>query len=175
MNTGGPAFPGTLLDWFAAQALVGFLVYPYGSLCAQSTSKLAYDYAEAMLAERSRREAVVKESLTTDHSPDAGKMIPDPFAEDALRQLASDVLPADIKDAASEERLTWCAEQVRAQVNTLEARNRELVERIKRLEQALVEIQAAMIRPASNHRLMQIAGPARQVINIVKLTKETKP
>lgn len=160
MNTGGPAFPHgplgdsiqyedgrishqwqgspgmDLLDWFAGQALVGFLVYPYGSLCAQGIEKAAYDYAEAMLAERSRREAVIKESSTTDHSPDTGKMIPDPFAEDALRQLASDVLPADIKDAANEERLTWCAEQVRAQVNTLEAQNRELLERIKRLEQA---------------------------------------
>lgn len=149
VNTGGPAFPVpvdgatdgrthdggmTLLDWFAGQALVG-LVSESGRYDAAGAALDAYDLATAMLAEKSRREALVQESSTTDHSPDAGKMIPDPFAEDALRQLASDVLPADIKDAASEERLTWCAEQVRAHVNTLEAQNRELVERIKRLEE----------------------------------------
>lgn len=150
MNTGGPAFPVadtyhpngqvqfgsygmTLLDWFAGQAL------KLGSAASRNPQAAAiwsYEIASAMLSEKARREAVVQESSTTDHSPDAGKMIPDPFAEDALRQLASDVLPADIKDAASEERLTWCAEQVRAQVNTLEAQNRELVERIKRLNEA---------------------------------------
>ena len=136
MNTGGPAFPGTLLDWFAGQALEWLLSNQYRKRDVEQYAADAYTWASAMLAEKARREAVVKESSTTDHSPDAGKMIPDPFAEDALRQLASDVLPADIKDAASEERLTWCAEQVRAQVNTLEAQNRELVERIKRLEEA---------------------------------------
>lgn len=64
---------------------------------------------------------------------------------------------------------------VRRERDQLEDRNRELVERIKRLEQALGEVEAAMIRPASNHRLMQIAGPARQVINIVKQAREAKP
>lgn len=103
---------------------------------ARIRAGMKYARAEAMLAEKARREGVVKGSSMTDHSPDVTKMIPDPFAEDALRRLASDVLPADIKDAASEERLTWCAEQVRAQVNTLEARNRELLERIKQLEEA---------------------------------------
>ena len=126
----------TLLDWFAAQALTGILADSESQGEPEDFSAAAYNIAESMLAEKARREAVVKESSTTDHSPDAGKMIPDPFAEDALRQLASDVLPADIKDAASEERLTWCAEQVRAQVNTLEAQNRELLERIKRLNEA---------------------------------------
>ena len=145
MNTGGPAFPGTLLDWFAGQALAVVIADPAGSGCAEGNAWEAYQIATAMLAEKARREAVVKESSTTDHSPDAGKMIPDPFAEDALRQLASDVLPADIKDAASEERLTWCAEQVRAQVNTLEARNRELVERIKQLEEAGDGLQKASL------------------------------
>lgn len=47
-----------------------------------------------MLAEKARREAVVKESSTTDHSPDANKMV------------------------------------------ELEAQNRELVGRIKQLEEA---------------------------------------
>ena len=53
--------------------------------------------------------------------------------------------------------------------------NRELKDRIKRLEEALSEIELAMKQPASNHRLMQIAGPARQVINIIKKAKEAKP
>jgi hypothetical protein len=52
---------------------------------------------------------------------------------------------------------------------------RELQERIKRLEEALTEIELAMKQPASNHRLMQISGPARQVINIIKKAKEDKP
>ena len=50
-----------------------------------------------------------------------------------------------------------------------------LEDRIKRLEEALSEIELAMKQPASNHRLMQIAGPARQVINIIKKAKEAKP
>ena len=52
--------------------------------------------------------------------------------------------------------------------------NRQLKERIKRLEEALTEIELAMKQPASNHRLMQISGPARQVINIIKKAKEAK-
>ena len=48
-------------------------------------------------------------------------------------------------------------------------------QRIKRLEEALTEIELAMKQPASNHRFMQIAGPARQVINIIKKAKEAKP
>ena len=48
-------------------------------------------------------------------------------------------------------------------------------DRIKRLEEALSEIELIMKQPASNHRLMQIAGPARQVINIIKKAKEAKP
>lgn len=93
MNTGGPAFPVpvsdatdgrthdggmTLLDWMAGQALVGFLVYPYGSMCDKGTSKAAYDYASAMLAEKARREATGKQDLQVqDHSGDANKMVPD--------------------------------------------------------------------------------------------------
>ena len=50
----------------------------------------------------------------------------------------------------------------------------DLKERIKRMEKALTEIELAMKQPASNHRLMQISGPARQVINIIKKAKEAK-
>lgn len=51
---------------------------------------------------------------------------------------------------------------------------RQYQDRIKRLEEALTEIELAMKQPASNHRLMQIAGPARQVINIINKAKEAK-
>ena len=51
----------------------------------------------------------------------------------------------------------------------------KLQDRIKRLEEALTEIELAMKQPASNHRLMQVSGPARQVINIIKKAKEVKP
>lgn len=98
-NTGGPAFPVpvdgatdgrthdagmTLLDWYAGQALAGLCSSWYDrhkddpltqrghgpTLISQS----AYTHAESMLAEKARREAVVQESSTTDHSPDAGNM-----------------------------------------------------------------------------------------------------
>lgn len=94
VNTGGSAFPVTLLDWFAGQALEGFLASPESRMPFDVVHKLAYDHAYDMLAEKARREAVVKESSTTDHSGDANKMV------------------------------------------ELEAQNRELVERIKRLEDA---------------------------------------
>jgi hypothetical protein len=61
------------------------------------------------------------------------------------------------------------------QQQLLDEENLRLQERIKRLEEALSEIELAMKQPASNHRLMQIAGPARQVINIIKKAKEAKP
>ena len=74
MNTGGPASEKTLLDWFAGQALAGLLACPVGSGRASENAASAYGLASAMLAEKARREAVVQESSTTDHSPDAGKM-----------------------------------------------------------------------------------------------------
>jgi hypothetical protein len=40
--------------------------------------------------------------------------------------------------------------------------------RIADLEKALEEIRAIMLRPAGNRRFMQIAGPARQALNIIK-------
>lgn len=94
MNTGGPAFPTTLLDWYAGQALAGILSDPRTSGEPEEFATAAYNFATAMLAEKARREAVVQESSTTDHSGEAGKMV------------------------------------------ELEKRNRELVERIKRLEEA---------------------------------------
>ena len=60
------------------------------------------------------------------------------------------------------------------QIRRLERQLNAANERIKRLEEALDKIGEVMKRPASNHRLMQIAGPARQVINIVKQAKEAK-
>jgi hypothetical protein len=60
-------------------------------------------------------------------------------------------------------------------VHMLEKQLKEAQDRIKRLEEALTEIESAMKQPASNRRLMQIAGPARQVLNIIKQSKETKP
>ena len=47
--------------------------------------------------------------------------------------------------------------------------------RIKRLEEALSKIELAMKQPASNPRFMQIAGPARQALNIINRAKEAKP
>ena len=99
MNTGGPAFPNvpfdpgysqwdqgmTLLDWYAGQALAGFFGFisetqatmkdaGLPGIKREQVSRECYEQAESMLAEKARREAVVQESSTTDHSPDAGKM-----------------------------------------------------------------------------------------------------
>lgn len=125
-NTGGPASEKTLRDEFAGRALSGLLASPnllsalIDEEVAENTPKpiaeKAYEMASAMLAEKARREAVVQESSTTANSGDT------------LRRLAADVLPADIRHAAGDEPLGWCAEQVRAHVNTLTERNRELVE-----------------------------------------------
>lgn len=58
---GGPAFPAeavlhnkgmTLRDWFAGQALVGKLAH--GEVGAAGVSRRAYEYADAMLAARSK-------------------------------------------------------------------------------------------------------------------------
>lgn len=102
MNTGGPAFPGTLLDWFAGQALSGVIADPAGSGCAEGNAWEAYQIATAMLAEKARRETVVKESSTTDHSGEVNKMV------------------------------------------ELEAQNRELVQKIRRLEESIGEAYAEM-------------------------------
>lgn len=92
---------------------------------ARIRAGMKYTRASAMLAEKARREA--------DHSGDANKMVPDPFAETTLRRLTADVLPTGIKDAANDQLPSWCAEQVRARVNALEASNRELVKFAERI------------------------------------------
>jgi len=101
MSTGGPALPVpdshhangqvqhgsdgmTLLDWFAGQALQGRAhrfdnPHERRDLLAQD----CYDIASSMLAEKARREAVVKASQTTDHSGDANKMVEDHFRDAA--------------------------------------------------------------------------------------------
>lgn len=72
---GGPAFPAatdnrsgmSLRDWFAGQALAGlaavFADYDYVKTAAENgmtvpefTAKRVYEYADAMLAERERKE-----------------------------------------------------------------------------------------------------------------------
>ena len=95
MNTGRSAFPVpdshhakgmTLLDWMAGQALVGLLACPAGSLCSEGNADAAYDYAEAMLAEKARREADHSggsNKMVPDHSPDARKMVEDHFRDAA--------------------------------------------------------------------------------------------
>jgi hypothetical protein len=77
MNTGGPAFPIftedgelhmglTIRDWFAGQAIVGFVarpelyhhfvspVYAEPNVCVSVVSQFAYRMADAMLAEREK-------------------------------------------------------------------------------------------------------------------------
>ena len=84
---------------------------------------------------------------------------------DSFQQLAADAI------AQLERELTIELERA----NNYRDKWQRNEQRIKLLEEALGKIEAAMKLPASNHRLMQIAGPARQVINIVKQAKEFKP
>lgn len=65
---GGPAFPVpasfftegmSLRDWFAAQAMAGMLAFPGAvndsrSKSATTCARAAYNYADAMMAERAR-------------------------------------------------------------------------------------------------------------------------
>ena len=57
MQAGGPAFPRgsdygmTLRDWFASQALIGMMAYNGTKGCGYM-AKVAYEYADAMLAAR---------------------------------------------------------------------------------------------------------------------------
>ena len=41
MNTGGPAFPGTLLDWFAGQETLSDLDHPDATISQELTHALA--------------------------------------------------------------------------------------------------------------------------------------
>lgn len=106
MNTGGAAFPGTLLDWYAGQALAGMLADSEVSGKISDIAASAYIFASAMLAEKARREAVVQESSTTDHSGDANKM--------ATARGKIEFIPNHSPDAGK--------------MAELEAANRELVE-----------------------------------------------
>ena len=45
----------TLRDWFAGQALAGMLAYPESSGTIEAFAKYAYQYADAMMAERGKR------------------------------------------------------------------------------------------------------------------------
>lgn len=67
MNNGGPAFPVTmdaierrgmtLLDYFAAKAMQGLMTQDgAGSYEAKDKARIAYNIAEAMLAEKAKRE-----------------------------------------------------------------------------------------------------------------------
>lgn len=47
-------------------------------------------------------------------------------------------------------------------------RSSELVRRVRELESAIAKIKIVMAGPASNRRFMQIAGPARHCLNIIK-------
>ena len=57
MEAGGPAIPTgsnygmTLRDWFASQALIGMMAYNGTKGCGYM-AKVAYEYADAMLAAR---------------------------------------------------------------------------------------------------------------------------
>lgn len=85
MNTGGPASEKTLLDEFAGQALAGLIASGKYDPCLD-TGAVAYDQAGHMLAEKARREEVMRSAcdqpgvalavaaLCKDHSPDAGRM-----------------------------------------------------------------------------------------------------
>ena len=111
-----------------------------------------------------------------DHIPDVTKMISDtPRTDEA--QFGTGRVSVDF--ARTLERELNAAnveiERLTKKVAQLYEGAEEQNDRIKRLEEALTEIELAMKQPASNHRLMQISGPARQVINIIKKAKEAKP
>lgn len=63
MNTGGPASEKTLLDEFAGQALTSRGLYG-ANVRENEVAKECYTIASAMLAEKARREATDKDSLT---------------------------------------------------------------------------------------------------------------
>lgn len=85
------------------------------------------------------------------------------FMVELSQQLEVELNTAIVNEAFAENK-----------VHMLEKQLKEAQDRIKRLEEALTTIELAMKQPASNHRFMQIAGPARHVINIIKKAKEAK-
>jgi len=67
INDGGPAFPTatlaqkteggmTLRDYFAGQALAGFIAASTGQVHCQPAARMCYHMADAMLAARERKE-----------------------------------------------------------------------------------------------------------------------
>ena len=68
MEAGGPAIPTgsnygmTLRDWFASQALIGMMAYNGTKGCGYM-AKVAYEYADAMLAARENYDKKSEEAL----------------------------------------------------------------------------------------------------------------
>ena len=68
MEAGGPAIPTgsnygmTLRDWFASQALIGMMAYNGTKGCGYM-AKVAYEYADAMLAARENYDKKIEEAL----------------------------------------------------------------------------------------------------------------
>ena len=68
MQAGGPAIPTgsnygmTLRDWFASQALIGMMAYNGTKGCGYM-AKVAYEYADAMLAARENYDKKSEEAL----------------------------------------------------------------------------------------------------------------
>ena len=68
MEAGGPAIPTgsnygmTLRDWFASQALIGMMAYNGTKGCGYM-AKVAYEYADAMLAARKNYDKKIEEAL----------------------------------------------------------------------------------------------------------------
>ena len=68
MEAGGPAIPTrsnygmTLRDWFASQALIGMMAYNGTKGCGYM-AKVAYEYADAMLAARKNYDKKSEEAL----------------------------------------------------------------------------------------------------------------
>ena len=108
-NTGGPASEKTLLDEFAGQAMLAITI----SALSENTrtgysienprfleclSIDAYAHADAMLAEKARREADHSEDTLAkvDHSPDATKMIELEAANRELVEALDNLLAAQI-------------------------------------------------------------------------------
>ena len=138
MKTGGPAFPGTLLDWFAGQALEGWAAGRNNNMIEnsnpESVAQICYKYADAMLAEKARREA--------DHSGEANKMVEDHFRDaakmtklEAQREAdhSEDKLGKVVRPATGLECVANERNQALDQLAALEAANRKLMEALEAL------------------------------------------
>ena len=104
-------------------------------------------------------------------SPHIGKNEREWWAAGTIEKLEFDLNAANERIKQLEDARTVAAANSLANMLAYE----DAVAKIKKLEQLLNKIEEILKRPAANHRLMQIAGPARQVINIIKQAKEAKP